>query len=68
MSIDTLLRQARDAASELRSEGSPVLPLAEAFHLDAPTERLLGALVSLGILLPGEVPGVQGPSAGRTAA
>jgi hypothetical protein len=68
MNVDNLLRQARDAARELRSEGSPVLPLAEAFHLDAPTARLLGALVSLGILLPGEVPGVFASNAGRAAA
>jgi hypothetical protein len=68
MSVDKLLRQARDAARELRSEGSPVLPLAEVFHLDAPTARLLEALVSLGILLPGEVPGVGTSPARRSAA
>ena len=68
MTNDQLIRQARDAARELRSEGGPVLPLAEAFHLDAPTARLLQSLVSLGILAPGDVPGVGPPASRRSTA
>jgi hypothetical protein len=68
MSTDQLVRQARAAARELRSEGAPVLPLAEAFYLDAQTARLFESLVALGILKPGDVPGVGAETTHAAAA
>src|SRR2546423_8401882 len=56
VSTEQLVAEARDAAGELRAAGSDILPLADAFRLDPPTERLLRALVGLGILAPDEIP------------
>jgi hypothetical protein len=53
------LAEAHRAAQELRAAGRPVLPLAEAFHLDPATERLLRALVGLRILAPDEMPALN---------
>jgi hypothetical protein len=56
VSIDPFLMQARRAAEDLRASGSPILPLADAYQLDAATRRLLQALVGLQILAPDEIP------------
>ena len=56
MSTERFLHQAQEAAEELRAAGETILPLADAYSLDAPTERLLKALVGLNILAPDEVP------------
>src|SRR5205814_1028012 len=53
------LTEARLAAQDLRAAGRPVLPLAEAFHLDPATERLLRALLGLRILAPDEMPALS---------
>ena len=57
MTYDQLIRLAQEAASKRRAAGEPVLPLAEAFYLDPDTARLLDALVGMGILESGDVPG-----------
>src|SRR5437763_12818237 len=63
VNTDRYVAEARDAASELRASGSEILPLADAFRLDEPTERLLKALVGLGILAPDDVPALASAAA-----
>ncbi|MBI4261180.1 MAG: hypothetical protein HY658_11495 [Actinobacteria bacterium] len=53
------LDEAREAARVLRDRSGASLPLPGVFPLDPATARLLGALTALGILAPGEVPGVH---------
>jgi len=60
---EQLVEEARNAARELRASGSEILPLADAFQLDEPTERLLKALIGLGILAPDELPALASPAA-----
>ena len=55
MDEERSLSEARRAAHDLRAVGKPVLPLADAFSLDPATERLLRALIGLGILAPDEL-------------
>jgi hypothetical protein len=59
MTNDQLIRMAQEAASSRRAAGEPVLPLAEAFYLDADTAQLLDALVGMGILKSADVPGMD---------
>ena len=63
MQTEQLVAEARSAAEELRASGSDILPLADAFTLDEPTERLLKALVGLGILAPDELPALASTAA-----
>ena len=63
MRTEQLVEQARKAAGELRANGGEILPFAAAFSLDEPTERLLRALVGLGILAPDEIPALASPAA-----
>src|SRR6266550_7626632 len=54
MTTERYIAQARQAAAELRAEGQPVLPLADAYQLSPATRRLLQALVGLRIVAPDE--------------